>query len=88
MGSVTPPIFAFEVKYFRDILRISYECGRRMRVRGILTPDAYMSDGRPLYLTDPESIRQAKERISTYRARVARTRHNLAPLCPKKAVTV
>ena len=76
------------MKFLRNILRISYECGRRLRSRGLLVPDGYMSDGRPLYLTDPESIRQAKERISTYRARVARTRHNLAPLCPKKAVTV
>ena len=44
------PVYAFEVRYFRAVLGIGYESGCRLRVRGILTPDAYMTDGRALYL--------------------------------------
>ena len=76
MDPVTP-VFAFEVRFFRTVLGISYESGRRLRVRGVLVPDGFMADGRALYLTDPESVRQAKERINTYRTRLSRTRHNL-----------
>jgi hypothetical protein len=62
------PIFEFEVRYFRNILKISYETGCRMRSRGILTPDAFTCDNRSLYLVSPKSIQKAKERINQYRA--------------------
>jgi hypothetical protein len=70
------------VKFFRDILKISYETGRRLRSRGILVPDAFTSDGRALYLVNPQSLQRAREQISQYRALVARTRYNLCPKNP------
>ena len=75
------------MRFFRAVLGISYESGRLLRVRGVLVPDGFMADGRAPYLTDPESIRQARERIAAYRAQVAKSRHNL-PLCHEKPVTV
>ena len=74
-----PATYEFEVRYFRTVLRISYESGRRLRVRGVITPDAFTSDGRALYLTDPGPVRQVQERIHAYRNQIARSRHNLCP---------
>ena len=82
-----PPVYQFEVAFFRRSLGVSYESGCRLRLRGILLPDALMAEGRRLYRVDPQSIRQAQERIAAYRAQVAKSRHNL-PLCHEKAVTV
>lgn len=83
-----PPVFEFEVRYFRNVLRVSYETGRRLREREILKPDAFTADGRALYRIDAASVKDARERINRHRAQVARTRYNLPPLCPEKPITV
>ena len=74
-----PPVYQFEVSFFRRNVGVSYESGRRLRSRGILLPDALMADGRALYLASPEAVRLAKERIHAYRNQIARSRHNLCP---------
>ena len=53
------PVYATEVKYYRDVLGIVYETGSRLRKLGVLTPDATCDDGRPLYRLSPESIQNA-----------------------------
>jgi hypothetical protein len=78
------PIFATEVRFYRDVLGVAYETGSRFRKLGILTPDA-VCDGRPLFLLSAGAIEQARERIHAHRGRVLRVRHNLpvTALCQK-----
>ena len=40
------PMFSSEVRYYREVLRISWEFGSDLRARGVLTPDAQLDDGR------------------------------------------
>jgi hypothetical protein len=82
------PTYATEVRFYRGVLKVAYETGSRLRKLGVLTPDAVCDDGRPLFLLSPESIQNARQRISQHRTRIARSRHNLPLLCPSKTVTV
>ena len=83
------PVYATEVRCYRDILKIASETGSRLRKLVVLTSDAECDDRRPLFLLCAESVTQAKTRIAEYRARMARTRHNLPLIdCPKKTMTV
>jgi hypothetical protein len=72
------PVYATPVRYFRSCLGVSYQFGMRLAKLGVLKPDAELDDGRPIYLLDWESIRQARGRISAYRQTVTRARHNLS----------
>ena len=83
------PVYATEVRFYRDVLGVAYETGSRLCKLGVLTPDAICDDGRPLFLLSPESIQSARQRISQHRTRIVRTRHNLPTvLCPEKTATV
>ena len=39
-------MYLFETKYFRDVLRIAYETGSRLRKLGVLTWGTLCDDGR------------------------------------------
>ena len=63
------------VKYFRSVPGIAYETGVSLVERGVLTPDARLSNGAPLFLVSAESIAAARERIRQDRVNVGRSRH-------------
>ena len=83
-----PPTYLGEVKFYRDVLKISYESGTKWRQLGVIRADALMDDGRPIFLLSPEAIQAAKARIHQYRVQVARSRFNLpvSTLCEKTPI--
>jgi hypothetical protein len=81
------PVYTTPVKFFRNVLGISYQFGIRLAKMGVLKPDATLDDGRPIYLLEQNSIRQAQERIAVYRRNAVRAEHNV-PLCHTHAVSV
>jgi hypothetical protein len=83
------PVYATEVRFYRDVLGIAYETGSRLRKLGVLTPDAVCDDGRPLFRLSPKSIEAAKVRINQYRGNIVRSRFNLptTSLCAKTIAT-
>jgi hypothetical protein len=74
------PVFMSEVKYYRSILRLAYETGRHLRELGVLEPDAFCDDGRPLFLISSQALEKAKARINSHRAQIERSRRNLPNL--------
>jgi hypothetical protein len=60
------PVYATEVKYYRDVLGIAYETGSRLRKLGVLIFDA-LCDDCPFFLLSSESIRKAQERSTNNR---------------------
>lgn len=81
-------VFAIEVRFYRSILRISYETGSRLSQLGVLESDATLGSGRPLFRISPESIQNARERINQHRAKIVRSPYNLPTvLCQEKIST-
>jgi hypothetical protein len=62
-------VYCAETRYYRQILSISYEYGSELRRRGILSPDALMDDGRPLYSLAEADIERAQAAVKAYRTR-------------------
>ena len=79
-----------ETKYYRNILGVSYETGRRLRELGVIIPNAVCDDQRPLFLLTPQAIETTKARINQYRAQIARSRYNLpvSTLCEKMPTVI
>ena len=74
------PQYVGETRFYRKYLGISYEFGSFLRKRGVLSIDAQMQDGRPLFLTDLESVERHKSAIRAYRARQGAAKHNVKAL--------
>ncbi|HEX4201268.1 MAG TPA: hypothetical protein VHY59_07095 [Chthoniobacterales bacterium] len=58
------PAYSSEVRFYREVLKISWEFGSDLRARGVLVPDAQLDDGRLLFLLTPERLEQAKNKFS------------------------
>jgi len=61
--------FEGETRFYREILRISYELGSRLREAGVLKPDARMRDGRPLFSLSQEALKRHWAAMSQYKAK-------------------
>jgi hypothetical protein len=57
------PEYIGETKFYRQHLRISYEFGRLLRERGVISIDEKMDDGRPLFLLSEEAIQKKYQHI-------------------------
>jgi hypothetical protein len=57
------PMFSSEVRFFREILKISWEYGTHLRALGVLVPDAVLDTGGLLYLLTPEKLEQARNAV-------------------------
>ena len=73
-------VYENETRFYRVTLGISYEFGSRLSKIGVLTPDAQMADGRPLFSVDVEAIERHRAEIRSYRARRRAVAHNLKDL--------
>ncbi len=60
------PVYATEVKFYRDVLGIAYETGSRLRKLGVIKPDAVCDDDRPIFLLSPESIITRSRRVAAH----------------------
>jgi hypothetical protein len=76
MGQFTPPVYDFEIGFYRA-LGIRWETGRRYRKLGVLKPDAKTVSGRPLFRADLATLEKAKAAIAAHR--VIQTRAVLSP---------
>jgi hypothetical protein len=72
--------YASGVRFYREILGVSYEYGRHLREIGVLKPDAMIDGERPVFFCDPESVERHKQRICAYRATVRSAQENLVEL--------
>lgn len=61
-------VYVNETEFYREVLAISYELGSKLRRLEVLTPDAEMKDGRPLFILSAESISRHKDEINRYRS--------------------
>ena len=75
------PTYIPAVRYFRTVLKLSYEAAHRALVAGVIEPDAQLDSGAPLFSSNPESIQKNLERLRQHRLNTARSLHNL-PICP------
>jgi hypothetical protein len=57
------PMFASEVRYYREVLGISWQFGSHLRKLGVLSPNAVTDDGRLLYQISPEKVREAEAQV-------------------------
>lgn len=57
------PMFASEVRFYREVLAISWEFGSHLRSLGALVPDAILDTGGVLYLLTPEKVREAGAQV-------------------------
>jgi hypothetical protein len=69
--------YASGVRFYREILGISYEWGRHLREIGILKPDAMVDGERPVFFCDIESVERHKQAVAAYRASVRAAQENL-----------
>jgi hypothetical protein len=67
------PMYASEVRYYHEVLAISWEFGSALRDRGLLVPDATSDDGRLLFLLTPEKLGQARNQVFLAKARALKT---------------
>ena len=63
------PMFATEVRFYREVLAISWEFGSHLRRRGALIPDAVLDDGRALFLLTAEKLGSARNQVFLHKAR-------------------
>lgn len=68
------PMYATEVRFYREVLAISWEFGSHLRRLGALIPDAVLEGERFLYRLSPETIAQNKAAIARYRSEVSQTK--------------
>ncbi len=61
--------FESEVKFYREVLRISYELGSRLLKEGILNADARMADGRPLFSISEKALKHHFAALAGYKAK-------------------
>ena len=54
------PRYATAVRFYREVLAISWEFGSHLRKQGVLVPDAQTDDGRALFLLTPEKVEKAR----------------------------
>ena len=59
-------VYVNETEFYRQVLGISYELGAKLRRLHVLTPDAEMKDGRPLFILSAESISAHEDEINRY----------------------
>ena len=71
------PTYIPAVRYFRTVLKLSYETAHRALAAGVICADAQLDSGSPLFSSDPEAIQRNLERIRQYRTNAARSHHNL-----------
>jgi hypothetical protein len=57
------PMFSSEVRYYREILRVSCQFGSHLRTLGALVPDAILDTGGVLFLLTPEKVREAEAQV-------------------------
>jgi hypothetical protein len=63
------PTYATEVRYYREVLAISWEFGSHLRSLGVLVPDAQLDDGRVLFQLTPEKLDAARNAVFLAKAR-------------------
>ena len=71
------PVFIPAVRYYRTVLKLSYETAHRALMAGVIEPSARLDTGAPLFSSSPESIRKNLERIRQHRTNTVRSHHNL-----------
>jgi hypothetical protein len=80
-------MYASEVRFYREILAISWEYGSHLRSIGVLTPHAQTDRGQALYLLTAESVTAATRAVFLDRARTvaAEPQTEKPPSCQKSA---
>ena len=63
------PMYASEVRFYREVLAISWEFGSHLRSLGALVPDAILDTGGVLFLLTPERIREAEAQVFLAKSR-------------------
>jgi hypothetical protein len=70
------PAYAPELAAFR-ILGVSYEFGSKLLKIGVLTPDARLISGRPLFSAARDDIERHKREIMAHKRKVAAAKYNV-----------
>jgi hypothetical protein len=76
MRQRTIPVYDFEIP-FAQVLGIRHETLRRHIELGFITPDAKITNGRPLFLAEAASVERHRESILAYRSRTVLARENM-----------
>jgi hypothetical protein len=71
------PTYIPAVRYYRTVLKLSYETAHRALMAGVIEPDARLDTGSPLFSASPEAIQKNLERLRQHRINTARSRYNL-----------
>ena len=56
-------MYASEVRFYREVLAISWEFGSQLRLADLLVPDAQLDTGGVLFLLKPAKIREAGAQV-------------------------
>ena len=62
-------MYASEVRFYREVLAISWEFGSQLRSLGALVPDAILDTGGVIYELTPEKLAKAHRAVSLAKTR-------------------
>jgi len=73
------PTYSTEVRFYR-LLGIGYRLGSQLYKCGVITPDAKLDDGRPIFANTAQAMERHRAELRAYRARQRAARANVKNL--------